>query len=724
MRFSSYYYLFPSILLLALLSCKGQTPVEGQKEGDSHAKMVFILDSMANRAFYMDNFLMNDKHIEHWREKVALGGEERPDKYMQYRYKMGNEMLNAGQTGNAIQEFTDLIKMKPEKTLYDLLAISYMQAGERQSRKDNPSSASSIIPVTPEGWHRNTLGTESAAKMYLKILQSFPNDIQSRYLLNLAYMRLGQYPLGVPEAHRIPLEAFSPPNPGFPKFKEIAPSVNLAPTGHLGGVCMEDFNNDGHLDLFISSSGMRDPSRLFFANGDGTYKEATEAANLKGITGGINAMHADYNNDGWEDILILRGAWLDRGGRQANSLLRNNGDGTFSDVTINAGILSFYPTQAAAWGDLNNDGWLDLFIGNESKGEGEKRQSYPCELYVNNGDGTFTNISAQTSLNFEALVKGCAWGDINNDGLIDLYVSVLNGPNRLFLNLGGTTFYDWRFEEITAQAGVQEPLMSSLTWFFDYNNDGFQDIFVSGYDGKHLTEVGKEYASELLGLPLESETPRLFRNNGNSTFTDVAGEMGIKKVMYGLGGNFGDLDNDGWLDFYVGMNSPDFRALMPNRMFRNIDGQRFEEVTLNGFGYVQKGSGIAFGDMDNDGDQEIYCVTGGFYQGDVSEGLLFENPGFQRSWLTLTLEGKTSNRSAIGARLRIIFKEQGGRERVIYRTIGTGGSFGSASLQEEIGLGNAVGNVSLEVSWPGGTKQEFKSLPINGHIRIKEGEGK
>ena len=150
--------------------------------------------------------------------------------------------------------------------------------------------------------------------------------------------------------------------------------------------------------------------------------------------GGLNLIHADYNNDGTPDVLVLRGAWLGELGKQPNSLLLNQGNGRFADVTQAAGILSFHPTQTAAWGDFDNDGWLDLYIGNEST----PGSRHPTELYRNNRDGTFTEVAADLEVQVEAFVKGVAWGDYNNDGFVDLYVSVLTGPNLLFRNDGPT----------------------------------------------------------------------------------------------------------------------------------------------------------------------------------------------------------------------------------------------------------------------------------------------
>jgi hypothetical protein len=209
---------------------------------------------------------------------------------------------------------------------------------------------------------------------------------------------------------------------------------------------------------------------------DGTFKTETTSSGLVGITGGLNMIHADYNNDGFKDIVVLRGGWWGKNAKFPFSLLKNNGNNTFEDVTIELGLYSPAPTQTASWGDFNNDGWLDLFVAHEN---------YPCQLFINN-KGKFKEVSSQYGLNITAFVKGCVWGDINNDGFPDLYLSILAAPNKLWLNKSGTTAGERIFEDISKAAGVEEPIYSFPTWFFDFDNDGFQDIFVSGYDTKRF----------------------------------------------------------------------------------------------------------------------------------------------------------------------------------------------------------------------------------------------
>jgi len=327
-------------------------------------------------------------------------------------------------------------------------------------------------------------------------------------------------------------------------------------------------------------------------------------------------------------------------GNHPNSLLKNNGDGTFSDVTKSAQLFSLKPTQTGAWADFNKDGYLDLFVGNEKQ---------PCELYQNNRDGTFKEVAQEKGLNISTFIKGVTWGDINNDSWPDLFISVAGGKNLLFKNNSGT------FENISNSSGIEEPIFSFASWFWDVNNDGYQDLFVAGYQIDAFNSVSSAYARELQGLSVEVSKPRLYLNNGNETFRDITREANLMKPIFAMGANFGDLDNDGYLDMYLGTGSPNYDAVVPNRMFRNVNGRLFEEVTsAGGFGHIQKGHGIGFADIDMDGDQDIYAVMGGAYEGDVFTKVLFENPGFNNHWIVLELIGQTTNRIAIGTRLALI----------------------------------------------------------------------
>jgi hypothetical protein len=599
-------------------------------------------------------------------------------------YLYADELLKAGTTGHSIELLVELKKLLAASaikrgTLDDykinkLLALSYMRLGEQSNCIDNHCSESCVFPIKGHGMHKQISGSENAKKVLLDILKDHPDDFESIWLLNIAYMTLNEFPDKVPVKFRIPATSLSSEYP-LPHFRDIAGKLKMDVNGLSGGVCMEDFNNDGNLDLFISETSY-DKDMHFFANlGNGTFEDQTNQAGLKGLMGGLNIIHADYNNDGYEDIFVLRGGWYGESGRIPNSLLKNNGDGTFSDVTMEAGLLSYHPTQTGSWGDFNNDGWIDLFIGNETT---LVEHDHACELYLNNKNGSFTNVARQMGLDFKGYVKGCVWTDVNNDGLQDLFISAraandrkaFPGNNKLYINKGGADIQSWSFEDFSVRAKIELPHVSFAVGAWDYDNDGYDDIMVNDF-GTTKGTIAAEVASEFFGLPHSTELMRFYHNTAGRGFTD--------------------------------------------------EGKYFQDVTYaGGFGNLQKGHGVAFGDIDNDGDQDIFLVTGGAVGGDVFKSSLFENPGSKNKWVTLKLEGVKSNRSAIGARIKISVISNG-TGRTIYNRVSTGASFGSSSLQQEIGLGQAERIEEIEVIWPTtGITQKFHNIEMNKFYKIKE----
>ena len=693
----------------------------------------------AARTHPLDYFHLN--HVRAESTRAAMDGsvsKASPQQRMTY----ANELLYAGETRSALQVLTALHRelgnppVEPTtKPLYDLLALAYLRLGEQTNCRETPSAQACILPITGAGVHQDQTGSRNAVSLYQRIRDVHWADWSALWLLNIGYMTLGAYPEDVPAQYRI--DGLEPEaGAAIQPFRNVAMDLGVDHNAIAGGANVEDFNNDGFLDVFATSYGLTDQAKLYLSDGEGGFVDRTEAAGLTGMVSGLNTTHADYNNDGFEDVLILRGAWLGDAGQHPNSLLRNNGDGTFTDVTIEAGLGARHPTQVGAWSDVNRDGWIDVFVGNESSVAmnfltGDRASGatpdHPSALYLNNGDGTFTNAAGALGLDLNAYVKGADWGDVNGDGWPDLYVSVLGADNRLFIHPGEALSEGASFTERAAAAGVAAPRFSFPTWFWDYNQDGRDDLFVSGYDMRYLQRVAEAVAAEYVGRTLSPpvEPPRLYRNNGNGTFTDVTAETGVDKIMFGMGANYGDLDNDGYPDFYVGTGAPDLRSVVPNRVFHNQGGRGFQEVTFaSGLGHIQKGHGVGFGDFDRDGDQDIYTVIGGAVEGDHFRNALFENPGHGGNWVTIDLVGTASNRSAIGARLRLTVTKADGSTRTLHRTVDTGGSFGASSLQQEIGLGGATRIDTLAISWPHAAQdtQTFRDLAVNQHVRIVEGD--
>ncbi len=651
-----------------------------------------------------------------------------PEQEVTVKLELGKELLRTGESEESLHTLEELAKSCQElgvrlpdemdRQLHLYIALSYLRLGEQENCSSMHGQKSCIFPIHGSGIHLRTRGAEGAVKQFSAMLQEDPHDDASRWLLNIAYMQLGKYPQSVPAKWLIPEELFRS-QCDIGDFLDVAPQAGVDATGHAGGVILEDFDGDGFLDLMVSSSGPLDQLRFFHNNGDGTFTDRTAEAGLLGETGGLNIVLTDYNNDGHPDVLVLRGGWLHKFGEYPMSLLRNNGNGTFDDVTEEAGLLSLHPTQTAAWADYDNDGWLDLFVGVESTPD----NPHISQLFHNNGDGTFTEVARPNGLADLGFVKGVAWGDFNNDGRPDLYISMRDGPNRLFRNDGPRDpqhprATEWVFTDVSTQAGVTEPLKSFATWFFDYDNDGWPDLFAAGYD----IETRNDMAAFEMGKPFRGELPRLYHNNRDGTFTDVSKAVHLDRVILPMGANFGDLDNDGWLDVYFGTGDPSYESLLPNRMFRNNEGRSFQDVTTSGgFGHLQKGHGVAFGDIENNGNEDVFEVIGGHLPGDTYQCVLFRNPGHGNHWITLLLEGVETNRAAFGARIALTFQDQGMR-RQVYRTVGYGSSFGGNPLRQHIGLGKAESIDKIEIFWPvSKTTQAFTDVAIDRSFHVKEG---
>jgi hypothetical protein len=698
----------------------------GKVQPESTRRMVALLAKITREADPLRNPFRNAAQVPLLRAAVAAAPD--PQETLKQRMKLAWQLLDSGDTDGALKELEAIqiameeLKVpageRAEPEWLTFKALCYLRMGETENCCANHNVDSCLFPIKGKGIHTLQRGSRGAVAALSELLTKYPGDLRARWLINIAYMTLGEYPAGVPGIWRLDPKLFAS-DYDIGHFPDIAASLDLDIEGKAGGLVVEDFDNDGFLDIMISSWGVGDQIRLFRNNGDGTFTEHTEQAGLLGLTGGLNMIHCDYNNDGLMDVLVLRGAWMGTEGHYPMSLLRNNGDFTFTDVTEEAGLLRFRPTQAAVWFDYNNDGWLDLYVANETK-EGDKN---PCELYRNNGDGTFTECAAQHGVDFVSYFKGVVSADYNNDGRPDLYLSRLDGAKMLLRNDGPagadrSPRAPWKFTEVADEAGVTEPPSTFACWFFDYNNDGLPDIFVAGYA---IQDVG-DIAADYLGWPYAGQRARLYRNNGDGTFTDATREAGLDKLLLTMGCNFGDLDNDGWLDFYVGTGNPDLSVLIPNRMFRNDGGRRFQDVTTSGgFGQLQKGHAIAFADINNSGTQDIFSVVGGAVEADSYHRQLFANPGHGNNWIKLRLEGVKTNRCAIGARVKVVVPSDGG-ERAIHRTVGTGASFGSTTLRQEIGVGRAGAISRVEIFWPvSGQTQVLKDLEVNTSYHVVEG---
>lgn len=627
--------------------------------------------------------------------------------------ELGQVWSYRGDMAKAIKHFegakellTQVLPSHPEYSedaifMEEILGVAHLRKGELDNCVHNHNAETCIFPLSKQAQHKLTAGSSAAVRYFKSFLSKRPDNLEVRWLLNLAMQTLGYADFPVRSASAGGLKKSAGKDAGAPRFPDVAAQVGVDRISGAGGTMLDDFDNDGFNDVIISSVDACESLKFWRNNGDGTFSDQTDKAGLGDQIGGINCIQTDFNNDGWLDIFVMRGGWEFA---MRNSLLKNNGDGTFADVTEASNLLSGeHRTHSAAWADFDNDGWLDVFVAHEET---------PSQLFRNRGNGTFEDVTRKAGVGRTAFSKGSTWGDYDNDGFADLYVSNYGGENFLYRNLG-----NGGFEEIGAKLGVNKPLMSFPTWFFDYDNDGWLDLFVASFVPS-VTEVARGF----LGLPPQAETMKLYHNNGKGGFEDVTAAVGLAKVVPTMGANFGDFDNDGFLDVYLGTGAPSYAALMPNFAFQNLGGKSFADVTAAmGTGHLQKGHGVGFGDLDNDGDQDLYVNVGGFIPGDKYNKALFANPTGKSNWISIKLVGTKSNRAAIGAKIKLTLIDATGKQSFRYKEVSSGGSFGASPLTQHFGLGKNQKIAELELQWPGSkTRQVFRDVAANQFIEIKE----
>jgi len=469
-----------------------------------------------------------------------------------------------------------------------------------------------------------------------------------------------------------------------------------------------DYDGDGYVD--IVTEGHIQPqtgsiSQVWHNNGDGTFTDVTYQAGLDPHDGDCDhgAVWADFDNDGHPDLFVPREKWTQP--LKFDELWHNNGDGTFTNIAHSAGVESPNKNRGAGAVDYDNDSYLDLFVTSFQS----PTNARPNLFYRNNGDLTFTDVSAQAGLARPYIQnRTAAWADFDGDGLMDVFITQ---SDALYHNNGDGTFTD-----VTDAAGIihNSDDVQAAAWG-DYDDDGYPDLYVTfGVNiGGPLADC--EALQDLAAIPLVTQLPGiLYHNNGDGTFTDVTTQSGAVNVAGALGVTWVDYDNDGKLDLYIVNSTPGNR---PNRLFRNNGNGTFTDVAAAAGVQAKPGQGrgsdASFADYDNDGFMDLFVCNGAGVT--VGPYLLYHNNGNSNGWLKVVLQGTESNRSGIGAKLSLV---AGGRTQ--HREY-TGQHYMSQNyIPVHFGLGRAPRVTSLTITWPSGTVQTLTNLAINQTISVVE----
>lgn len=482
----------------------------------------------------------------------------------------------------------------------------------------------------------------------------------------------------------------------------------------LGGAAWLDYNNDGNLDLFITN-GVGHHNALFRNNGDGTFTDVAVQAGVANGLGNSAVVAVDIDNDGCTDLFLVGEGAFGGVSDTPNKLYINNCDGTFTDITAQSGIDSLPSGAMAAFADINNDGFVDLFI----TGPGNILLAVPQKnrLFLNNGNRTFTDISHSAGIDSELGACAVGFSDFDHDGLPDIFVANCNAfsgplqpiptPFQLFRNNGDLTFTD-----VAPQAGLTELGFWMSVSFGDYNRDGNIDIFAANVGNFPTTLFGAPHA--------------LFRNNGNGTYTDVGAQAGVANWEFGWGSDFADFNNDGFEDLFVVGSLPLFFDIIgpgvasPGRLFINNGDGTFTNVASFGL-ENEYTTGIAIGDFNNDGFPDVAVVKTRFdlfgVRGD-GHPVLLKNVGNDNGWITVRLVGTKSNRGAIGARVKV----KAGEVSQVKEVYAGSGFHSTNSPWLTFGLGQRQ-RAKVEVRWPSGLRELFPGISARQIVTLVEGSG-
>ena len=454
------------------------------------------------------------------------------------------------------------------------------------------------------------------------------------------------------------------------RFVNIAENAGVASGGKSNGVAFGDYNNDGYEDIFVTRSrGVA--SLLFKNNGDNTFTEVTEETGLRGLTDMAMSLWADFDNDGDQDLFVIS---FSRG----NHLYINHGDETFTNISLKAGVAKASAGVAAAVADVDNDGFLDIYIANFNSEN---------LLYRNNGDMTFTDIIRHADALDRGYAMGVTFCDFDNDGDQDLLLVHDGDAGNVLYQNDGTG----KFKDVASAVNIKYAPLGMGVSFGDYNNDGHFDAYFT-----------------VLGQNL------LYRNEGSGRFwrMELADEFANDPGM-GWGLTWLDYDNDGFIDLYVA-NQSDFSPRMPNVLYHNAGNGSFAvPQNSEGTNSMAPSYGTAYADINNDGQLDLFVCN------DRQPDELYLNQGGPANWLQVQLVGTTSNRDAIGAHIKLDI-----HGKQCYREVNAGGGFVSQnSRRQHIGLGSATQVDTLTIRWPSGLVEKYTDIPTNQKIMVTEGVG-
>ena len=693
------------IVCTGLLACKPERQKEKPVENTASSSLA-LLNEALNGPTYILNPSRNDVLALQAEEAYRNAEAKTPELLMTYL----TELFKSGEYAKSAQYSKELFPNgvvsfdnlnKNTRAIFELLGDGYLMVGLQQN------NSTIIYPVSKNQAQEKEEYTEAAIEFYSRLRKAFPENRDYLWKLNLCHMLLGTYPGSLPIEDQLllnPLGQFTSPS----TFYNLSGEMGIRHQSIGGASVLLDIDNDKDLDVFTCSHHMEDQA-LIYEYDNYKYKEVQNNIGLKDLPGGSRVSTIDYNNDGFDDLFIARGALQGITGQLPNTLLKGSASGKFEDVAAEVGITSKYPTENISWSDVDLDGDVDFYSNNSKTG-----LYIPGELFYNNGNSFSGSLDKVFGPMNAINASASTFADIDGDRWPDLIVLNSEGRNHVFLNKKG------RFEA-SSKHSIERFENGSCVLSFDFDNDGDLDLLITGKGSKDLL------ASEDFTKSINENSgvfTQLFINDGSGRFSPFTNMGGLERVNYVNAASYIDINNDGFLDIYLSTGGFINDDIVPNRLFINDKGLGLKEVsTSSRTACISKTYGIAVGDLDGDGDSDLYLNGGGFYSGDLGTDVYFNNryQGDNR-WVSLALKGNKNNRQGIGAVIKIEGLDKEGNSKQVFRHISNGDGPFTVDVQTPIGLGDMQVIKKLEVRWPLGHVQRFSDLAVNQKYLVEEGK--
>ncbi len=716
--------------------------IDDRAAADSHRRMIDALRQIADRTD-VDNPWLGEGRRTAARERLGPA-EAGGDRVALFRalldlaeqdLRMGDETVamttSPPPTSSSPSSAAASTSVRHPRAVFRL-AVAHLRYGESQNCSARHNANSCILPIRGAGVHADPEGSRQAIRYFEEVMsrvpQSSPLFVKTVWLANIAHMTLGDYPHGGARELPHPDPRCSRPTQPFPHFENVAPEPSGVGTWSLsGGAVFDDFDGDGDLDLLTTTFDTRGDPRLLQERRRGAASTAPSRAGLTGLFGGLNLVQSDYDNDGDLDVYVLRGAWLYAAGRHPGSLLAQRRHGRFTDVTFAAGGLGAHrgPTQTGGLGRRTTTTATSISTSATSTAPTPTTRPTPAPSSTRRASstattatGTFTEVAAAAGVRAARVRQGRRVRRLRQRRRPR---PLRLGPRRGRTICSATTATA-RFTDVTAEAGVGAPIASFPVWFWDFDNDGNLDLYVSTYAGAEDTVA--LVAASYFGLdsavraaaPLPRRRPRPVRGRGR-------GDRGCAASTPAMGSNFGDLDNDGWLDFYLGTGYPNYEGLMPNVLYRDRRGQELRR-RHDGGRSRPPAEGTRGGDRRLRRRRRSGPVRADgrrLSRATASPTRCSRTPATATTGSASSWSGTRSNRAGDRRAHPRRHRSRAAPARSIYRTVGSGGSFGCNPLRQTIGLGQAERVERLEVWWPAsGERQAWTGLAADTVVRIVE----